>query len=106
LRGLFGAVGAFFLTPLVLLLAFVFLGALIGQMSEEDWVSYVLTVPVVGWLLERFFLPQTYYRIDTALMFQQAVHAAVMEVIDGLTKAKGLRSLSETERKPILREFN
>lgn len=106
LRGIFGAVGAFFLTPLVLLLAFIFLGALMSQMSEEEWVSYVLAVPVIGWVLERFFLPDTYYRIDTALMFQQAVHAAVMEVIDGMTKAKGLRSLSETERKPILKEFH
>jgi hypothetical protein len=38
-------------------------------------------------------------------MFQQAVHASVMEVIDGMTQAKGLRALSEADRKPILKDF-
>ena len=47
----------------------------------------------------------TYYRIDTTLMFQEAVHAAVLEVIDGMTSAKGIRALSELERKPILRQL-
>ena len=56
-------------------------------------------------LPQRFFTPATYYRIDTALMFQTAVHAEVLAVIDGMTKAKGIRALSEDERKPILRDF-
>jgi len=38
-------------------------------------------------------------------MLRAAVHAAVLEVVDGLTAAKGLRSLSEPERKPIMREL-
>ncbi len=59
-------------------------------------------LPIVGPFFAR---RATYYRIDTALMFQSAVHDAVLEVVDELTSAKGLRALSELERKPILREF-
>ena len=62
-------------------------------------------IPVIGFIFQVFIRPTTYYKIDTALMFQQAVHAAVLEVVDEMTKAKGIRALSELERKPILREF-
>jgi len=55
--------------------------------------------------LERFFRRSTYYRVDTALMFQEAVSKAVVDVVDGMTEAKGLRMLSELERKPILRDL-
>jgi hypothetical protein len=56
-------------------------------------------------LMRSFFRRRTYYQIDTALMFQESVHSAVLEVIDGMTSARGIRALSELERKPILREF-
>lgn len=67
--------------------------------------SLVLSIPVLGVWFHRFLKPPTYYQIDTALMFQTAVHSAVMEVVDDLTKAKGIRALTELERRPILREF-
>ncbi len=70
-----------------------------------DLEDIVLATPVVGWLYEKIFAPPTYYRIDTALMFQQAVHNAVLEIIDQMTAAKGVRALSELERKPILKGF-
>jgi hypothetical protein len=59
-------------------------------------------IPGVAWIYHRFLKPMTYYRIDTALMFQESVHAAVLEILDGATKAKGLRALSELDRKPIM----
>ena len=62
-------------------------------------------MPLVGTIYERVFAPETYYALDTALMFQEAVHNAVLEVIDGMISAKGLRALSEVERKPILKVF-
>jgi hypothetical protein len=70
-----------------------------GQMTD-DWV---FGIPLVGPLYGRFFAPDTYYKTDTALMFQEAVHAAVLEAVDALTTAKGCRALTELERKPILR---
>jgi len=65
----------------------------------------ILLIPILGPILVRVFRPETYYRLDTALMFQDSVHSAVLEVFDRITKDKGLRALSELERKPILREL-
>jgi hypothetical protein len=87
-----------------LVTVFVVLGGMMSQ-NEEEWHANLLVVPLLGSLWERLFLPTTYYRLDTALMFQEAVHSAVQEVLDGLTKAQGLRALTEFERRPILREI-
>lgn len=53
---------------------------------------------------------KTYYQIDTEMMFKEYVHMGLMEAIDEMTTAKGLRALSESERqitdtnsKPILK---
>ena len=67
--------------------------------------STVLAMPLIGRTYEWVFAPQTFYKIDTALMFQSAVHNAVLEVIDCVTKDKGVRALSESERKPLLKAF-
>ena len=67
--------------------------------------STVLAMPLVGWAYERIFAPATYYAMDTALMFQDAVHSAVLEVVDCVTADKGIRALSEAERKPTLKKF-
>jgi len=62
----------------------------------------LLMIPFVNLFFMRIARPFTYYKIDTALMFQESISSAVHEVIDGITKTKGLRALSELERKPIL----
>ncbi len=65
----------------------------------------LLSIPVIRswtWFLAR---PLTYFKLDTAIMFQESVHFAVMEVIDQITDAKGIRALTEVERKPIMRDF-
>jgi hypothetical protein len=67
--------------------------------------STVLAIPLVGWLYERVFAPPSFYSIDTALMFQEAVHNAVLEVVDGMTSSKGIRALTESQRKPIMKRF-
>lgn len=76
----------------------------LGESVSLFW-SMILFVPFLGEFLLRTFKPMTYFRHDTALMFQESVRAAVLEVVDGITKAKGLRALSELERKPILTSF-
>jgi hypothetical protein len=62
-------------------------------------------IPVAGAVVRMFVRRPTYYRIDTGLMFQESIRGAVNDVIDQMTAAKGVRSLTEFERKPILREF-
>ncbi|MEK7795672.1 MAG: hypothetical protein AAB353_14135 [Candidatus Hydrogenedentota bacterium] len=68
-------------------------------------LAFLSSIPVVNVLTWWLAKPVTYYKIDTALMFQQYVHSAVLEVLDAVTTAKGVRALSESERKPIMRDF-
>lgn len=68
-------------------------------------LGLLVAIPVIGLFFEWLVRPDTYYKIDTALMFQEAVHKSVLEAVDGMTNAKGIRALTELERKPILREF-
>lgn len=76
----------------------------LGEALGFFW-RLMLVIPIWGELLWNLSRPATYYRLDTALMFQEMVHSAVLDVVDALTEAKGLRGLSESERKPILREL-
>lgn len=85
-------------------LGFCFVGYLINE-GTWDIEDAILDVPIIGALYGSLFRPTTYYKLDTALMFQESVHAAVLEVLDSLTKTKGLRALTEFERKPIMRDF-
>jgi hypothetical protein len=100
----FGFFMGLFIAIVAVPLLFLALVAALKEMPEGSDDALV-AMPWLGPIYERLFRPKTYYKIDTALMFQQSVHAAVMEAVDGLTSAKGLRALSELERKPILKEF-
>lgn len=76
----------------------------LGESVGFFW-QLILLIPFLGQILVRLFRKETYYKIDTAMMFQGAVHSAVLEVIDEITNTKGLRALSEAERKPILTDL-
>jgi hypothetical protein len=67
--------------------------------------NIIQAAPFIGSLYVRLFMPTTYFRSDTMEMFEKAVHNAVLEVIDTMTADKGVRALSESDRKPIMREF-
>ena len=67
-------------------------------------LGILFLIPLLNIFLA-LFRRETYYKLDTAMMFQDSVHNAVLEVIDGLTTAKGIRALSELERKPVMRNF-
>ncbi|MGV7222186.1 MAG: hypothetical protein ACQ9MH_11710 [Nitrospinales bacterium] len=72
---------------------------------QSGFLYFLANIPIIGIIFRLFIRPMTYYKMDTANMFQSAIQSAVMEAVDGLTKAKGIRALSELERKPILRDF-
>lgn len=86
---------------------FAWLGLVItlGPQALESIDHLLLKLPYIGPFYEQFLRPLTYYRIDTAVMFRGVVHSSVLEVIDELTKTKGLRALTELERKPVMRGF-
>jgi hypothetical protein len=65
----------------------------------------LLSIPVLGWLLFVLLFRETYYRVDTRLMFQDAIHSSVLEVVDGLTKANGLRELAGSQRQPTIEKL-
>lgn len=85
-------------------IGFVILAVLLSQ-GETFIADYVFVTPFIGPFLERIFRPLTYYRYDTADVFQRMIHAAVLETVDATTNAKGARQLSADERKPVMREF-
>ncbi|MDZ4697504.1 MAG: hypothetical protein SGI86_20375 [Deltaproteobacteria bacterium] len=92
----------------ILLVWLVIVGALLRKViafALKDVDGAILQIPVIGPLYERFIRQMTYYRVDIALMFQQAVHAAVIEVVDEITQAKGLPLLTADERKPIFNDL-
>lgn len=71
-------------------------------------LEFAHSVPVVSRLtasLVRLFDPVTYYSVDAAGMFQGAVSACVLSVLDEMTTSQGLDPIPEGERKPIMREL-
>ena len=66
----------------------------------------LISTPILGWVYVKLFGPFTYYKMDTKLMFQSAVSSAVQSVVEDVTTAKGIRAMTELERKPILRELS
>ena len=88
--------------PLIILLIILLLPIIIVLMLIPILlIPIVPPIAVVVWLSRRV----TYYRIDTALMFQDSVHSAVLEVIGQATEGKGIKALSELEKKPILSDL-
>lgn len=78
------------------------------QGVRDNWFlseDAILALPYLGPLYEHFFAPDTYYKIDTMLMFQATVHGAMLEVIDSLLEGKGLRALAPEDRKPTMRSL-
>jgi hypothetical protein len=97
-------VGAF-LGPAVLIVLVPLALFFMSRLGNADADDFIMSLPLIGPLYLRFFNPITYYRVDTSQMFQQAVQQAVHEVIGQMTTAKGLRALTETELKPVMRAF-
>ena len=100
----------FFQGLFVLLVGILGLFAIVQSLVKQgtlaqDVEDAFLEVPFLGPIYEKIFKPMTYYRMDTALMFQESVRRAVADAVDELTKTKGVRALTELERKPIIKEF-
>jgi len=96
-EGYVGCAGAFL--GLVISLGMLFgLGAF-ARYGNRGIEPTVLSMPITGFLYGLVFRPDTYFNEDTAIMFRESVHHAVMEAIDQVTTAQGVRGLSEEARK-------
>lgn len=91
-----------FLIALAACLVAVEQGAKAGNTLPEDAVQ---SMPLVGPLYDRLFKPETYYSLDTTIMFQESVRRAVNIVIAGERSAQGLRALSPDEERPQMRSL-
>lgn len=66
-----------------------------GSMAGVEMVDDVMfSLPVLGALYARFIRPSTYFSEDTRLIFQEAVHAIVLNHINALLKANGAKALA------------
>lgn len=83
-----------------------FVSSWMGEVDSGFW-AWLCSIPYLGMLfrLLRFFVkPVTYYRIDTADMFHAVVHGAVTKTLDAILEGKGMRAMTETERKPVMKD--
>jgi len=72
--------------------------------KDTETKTFISKVPFIGnWLIKMLY-PVTYFKIDTASIFMSYIQSSVLKVVDDITKKNGLRSLSESERKPILKD--
>lgn len=71
------------------------------KLSDLDEI--LIKIPFIGPPIVKARQYKSYYKLDTDTMFRSSVHQSILGAIDGLTKAKGIRELSELERKPDLR---
>ncbi|MCG3195745.1 MAG: hypothetical protein GHCLOJNM_00212 [bacterium] len=95
--------GLFFL---IVLMSFLWWLIRSGAMETPlEFEEFLLGLTVMGAIWEVYYRKPTYFEIDTALMFQNVAHAAVLEAVDAITDARGLPRLSDDERKPIHRDF-
>jgi hypothetical protein len=74
----------------------------------QGFLETCLSIPGLGQvtaILLRLFKPETYYRVDSALIVQGAIHSSVLAVLDEKTSAQGLDPIPELDRRPVLREL-
>ena len=94
--------GFLFLVALAVALTVVSQLAGDGTTLPEDAVQ---SMPAIGALYDKVFRPETYYSLDTTIMFQESVRRAVNTVIAGERSAQGLRALSPDEERPQVRSL-
>ncbi len=73
--------------------------------KNSFWQLLLLRIPFLGNWLVKILFPVTYYKIDTASMFMSYAQSSVLKIVDSITKLEGVKSLSETKRKPILNDI-
>ena len=61
--------------------------------------------PVFGPIYENWFRKETYYRIDTRIMYRDTVNEVVQAKVEETTGAKGIKQLQFNKSSPILGEL-
>jgi hypothetical protein len=83
-------------------LALVIAAALLRSAFADGWSAVedsILAMPIIGLLYAKFVKPVTYYSEDTRLMFEDAVHRVVIQVVSGILTLHKLPDLSQEQMK-------
>jgi hypothetical protein len=93
------------LAPVVLLAGLVFLIYTLRNavaMGLKDLDATLIKSPVFGPIYENYFRRETYYRLDTRLMYRDTVNDVVKAKVEETTGAKGIKLVKFNEYSPIL----
>ncbi len=106
--GVFWKIFDFFLGSFLLAVMFAFLIYLLRNavaMGLHDIDAALIKSPVVGPIYERWFRKETYYRVDTRLMYLDTVSNVVKKLAEEVTGSKGVKLIRQYEQAPILGEL-
>ncbi|MEQ2006791.1 MAG: hypothetical protein ABMA26_08330 [Limisphaerales bacterium] len=74
-------------------------------MGLQDLDAALIKSPVLGAIYERWFRKETYYRVDTRLMYLDTVSNVVKKLAEEVTGSKGVKLVRQYEHAPILGEL-
>jgi hypothetical protein len=107
----FGIVGLILIIPLGFLytiIAQIALGFALGfvlhntaAMGASDLDTFLLKIPALGIIYERAFREETYYRMDTRLVYVKKVPELVERLAEEVTGAKGLKLVEQFQSTPV-----
>jgi len=92
--------GPFLLMILLAGLVYVLRNAV--AMGLRDLDAALIKSPIVGAIYEAWFRKETYYRVDTRLMYLETVSSVVKKLAEEATAAKGVKLVRQYELSPIL----
>ena len=71
-------------------------------MGMNDLDATLLKIPVIGPIYGAFFRKETYYRVDTRLMYLETVDTIVKLKVEQVTSAKGINLVSIKQHAPLM----
>lgn len=107
----FGIVGAILIVPLgfpytviaevalVFAIAFVLRNTAVMGLSDLD--TFLLKIPTLGIIYERAFREETYYRMDTRLVYVKKIPEIVEKLAEEVTGGKGLKLVEQFQSTPV-----
>jgi hypothetical protein len=74
-------------------------------MGLNDLDAMLIKSPIVGSIYENWFRRETYYRLDTRIMYCDTVNAVVKAKVEETTGSKGIKLIRYMENCPMLSEI-
>jgi hypothetical protein len=74
-------------------------------MGLADLDAFLLKIPVLGVIYERIFREETYYRVDTRLVYLKTIPDLIQKLAEDIAGDKGVQLADQYECAPILGEL-